>query len=188
MVQNKFLTILISITSYSTHKYVLWAKKGCSNILYYHPRFLLHSWPHIVTLWTTIATHLWEKMAEKSWKQVFVDTYLHNLFFHTQICWLGQQVVFKCPILSPKVPITLMTQNEYSMGHHSHLFVSEPFLAIFAHKWVAIVAHRVTIWGHECSRHLRWYHRIVEHHFLTQRTDLCEEKEVMQVSIDKNLF
>jgi hypothetical protein len=50
------------------------------------------------------------------------------------------------------------------------------------------VAHRVTIWGHECSRHLRGYHRIVEHHFLTQRTDLCEEKEVMQVSIDKNLF
>jgi hypothetical protein len=157
MVQNRFLTILISISSYSTHKYVLWANKGCSIIIWYHPRCLLHSWPHIVTLWATITTHLLAKMAENGWKQVFDITYLHNLLFYTQVCCMGQQVVFKYPILSPKVPITLMAQIDYPIGHNSHLYMSENgckwlnhFFAIFAHEWVAIVAHRVFIWGHEC--------------------------------------
>jgi hypothetical protein len=46
----------------------------------------------------------------------------------------------------------------------------------------------VTIWGYECSRHLEWYHRIIDHHSLAYRTDLCVEYEVMEVSIVKNLF
>jgi hypothetical protein len=47
--KSMFLTMLTSITSYSIHKYVLWANKWCSNILWYHTRCLLHSWPDIVT-------------------------------------------------------------------------------------------------------------------------------------------
>jgi hypothetical protein len=47
--KNMFLTMLTSITSYSIHKYVLWANKWCSIILWYHTRCLLHSWPDIVT-------------------------------------------------------------------------------------------------------------------------------------------
>jgi hypothetical protein len=83
-----------------------------------------HSWPHRVTLWATITTHLWAKMAENGSEQVYDDTYLHNLLFHTQICSMGQQVVFNYPMVSPKVSTTLMTLYSYPMGHHSHSFVS----------------------------------------------------------------
>ena len=83
-----------------------------------------HLWPHRVTLWATIATHLWAKMAENGSKQVYDDTYLHNLLFYTQICSMGQQVVFNYPMVSPKVSTTLMTLYSYLMGHHSHSFVS----------------------------------------------------------------
>jgi hypothetical protein len=61
-------------------------------------------------------------MAENGWKQVFDDTYLHNLLFHTQIYSIGQQVVFSYPMVSPKVPTTLVTPNSYPMSHHSHSF------------------------------------------------------------------
>jgi hypothetical protein len=105
---KQVLTILTTITSFSTHKYVLWANKGCSIILWYHPRCLLHSWSNIVTIWANIATHLWPKMAENGWKQVFDDTYLHNHLFHTQICSKGQRVVFNYSMVSPKVPTTLI--------------------------------------------------------------------------------
>jgi hypothetical protein len=37
---------------------------------------------------------------------------------------MGQQVVFNYPMVSPKVPTTLMTLCSYPMGHHSHSFVS----------------------------------------------------------------
>ena len=77
------------------------------------PMWLLHSWPHIVTLQATIATRLWAEMAENCWKQVFSDTYLHNFFFHTQISSLGRQVVFNYPMLSPKVSTTLVIPNSY---------------------------------------------------------------------------
>ena len=50
-----------------------------------------------------------QKIAENSWKQVFDDTYLHNLLFQTQICSMGQQVLFDYPMVSPKVPTTLKT-------------------------------------------------------------------------------
>ena len=30
-------------------------------------------------------------MAKNGWKQVFDDTYLHNLLFYTQVCSKGQQ-------------------------------------------------------------------------------------------------
>ena len=106
---KQVLTILNSITSYSTHKSVLWANEWCSIILWYHPWCLLHSWPHIVTLWATVSTHLWSKMAENSWKQVFGDTYLHNLLIHTQICSKVQQEVSNYPLVTPKVPTTLIT-------------------------------------------------------------------------------
>jgi hypothetical protein len=111
------------MTSYSTHNYVLWANKLCSIILWYHPRCLLHSWPHTVTLQATIALHLWAKMAKNGWKQVFDDTYLHNFLFHTQVCSMGQKLVSNHPVLSPKVPATLVTPNSNVMGHHSHSFV-----------------------------------------------------------------
>jgi hypothetical protein len=61
-------------------------------------------------------------MAENGWKQVFDDTYLHNLLFHTQIYFIGQQVVFSYPMVSPKVPTTLVTPNSYPMSHHGHSF------------------------------------------------------------------
>jgi hypothetical protein len=83
-----------------------------------------HSRPYRVTLWATIASHLWAKMVENGSKQVYDDTYLHNLLFYTQICSMGQQVVFNYPMVSPKVSTTLMTLYSYPMGHHSHSFVS----------------------------------------------------------------
>ena len=36
-----------------------------------------------------------------------------------------QWVVLNYPMLSPKVPTTLMTPYSYPMGHHSHSFVSK---------------------------------------------------------------
>jgi hypothetical protein len=48
-------------------------------------------------------------MAENGSKQIFDDSYLHNLLFYTQICFMDQKVVFNYPMVSPKVPTTLMT-------------------------------------------------------------------------------
>jgi hypothetical protein len=95
------------------------------NYLMLYPRCLLHSWPQIVTLWATITTQLRAKMAENGWKQVFDDTYLHNLLFYTQKCSMGQQVVFNYPMVSPKVLTTLMAPNIYPMSHNSHSFKSK---------------------------------------------------------------
>ena len=64
-------------------------------------------------------------MAENGSKQVYDDTYLHNFLFYTQICSMGQQVVFNYPMVLPSVPTTLMTQCKYPMGHHSHSFVAQ---------------------------------------------------------------
>jgi hypothetical protein len=72
--------------------------------------------------WTTIATHLREKMAKNGWKQVFDDSYLHNLLFYTQVYSMGQQMVFNYSMVSFKVSTTLMTPNSCPMGHHSHSF------------------------------------------------------------------
>jgi hypothetical protein len=57
------------------------------------------------------------------WKQVLYDTHLQNLLFYTQICSMGQQVVFNYPIVSPEMPTMLTTLYSYLMGHHSHSFV-----------------------------------------------------------------
>ena len=62
-------------------------------------------------------------MAEIGWKQVFENTYLNNLLFHTQVCYMGQQVAFNYPMLSLKMPTTLMTPDIYLMGHHGNSFV-----------------------------------------------------------------
>ena len=113
------------ITSYSTHKSVLWANEWCFFVLWYHPRCLLHSWPYIVTLWATIAIHLWAQMTKSCWKQVFDDTYLRNLLFYTQVCSMGQQRVFNYHMVSPKVSTTLVTPYSYPMSHHNHSFVSK---------------------------------------------------------------
>ena len=48
-----------------------------------------------------------------------------NPLFHTQICFEGQQVVFNYPMVSPRVPTTLMTLYSYPMGHHIHSFVNQ---------------------------------------------------------------
>jgi hypothetical protein len=57
-----------------------------------------------------IATHLWEKLAENGWKEVLDDSYLQNLLFYTQICFMGQGVVFNYRMVSPKVAAILVTQ------------------------------------------------------------------------------
>jgi hypothetical protein len=58
-------------------------------------------------------------------KQVFDDTYLHNLLFYTQVCSMGQIRVFNYHMVSPKVSTTLVTPYSYPMGHHNHSFVSK---------------------------------------------------------------
>jgi hypothetical protein len=50
-------------------------------------------------------------MAGNGWKQVFDVTYLHNLVFYTQVCFMGLQVMFKYPMLLAKVSITRVTKN-----------------------------------------------------------------------------
>jgi hypothetical protein len=52
-------------------------------------------------------------MAKNGSKQVFDDTYLRNLLFYTQVYSMGQQMVFNYPMVSPKVPTTLMTPNSF---------------------------------------------------------------------------
>jgi hypothetical protein len=64
-------------------------------------------------------------MAENGLKQVFDNTYVHNLLFYTYVCSMGQQVVFNYPMLSPKVPTSLITRSSYPMGHHNHSYVSK---------------------------------------------------------------
>ena len=56
-------------------------------------------------------------MAENGRKQVFDNTYLHNLLFHTQICSMGKWVLFNYPMVSPKVPTTLLTPYSYGRSH-----------------------------------------------------------------------
>jgi hypothetical protein len=55
-------------------------------------------------------------MAENGWKQVFDNTYLHNLLFYTQVCSIGQWVVFNYLRVSPKVLPTLVTPYSFRMG------------------------------------------------------------------------
>jgi hypothetical protein len=107
------------INFYSTHKYVLWANEWCSVILFYYPRFLLHSWPHIVTLWATIATHLWAKMAENGLKTIFLTmlTFITS-YSKTQICSFGQWVMFSYYMVLSKGPTTLKTLYNHRIGHH----------------------------------------------------------------------
>jgi hypothetical protein len=38
---------------------------------------------------------------------------------------MGQEVVYNYPMLSPKVPTSLMTPRSYPMGHYNHSFVSK---------------------------------------------------------------
>jgi hypothetical protein len=172
-----------SITSYSIHKYVLWSNEWCSIILWYHTRCLLHSWPDIVThchslSFVSINGQKWLKMC-------FVDANHHNPIFYTQICSMGQWVVFNHPKVSPKLSTTIVTLYIYPTGNHSQIrgyggvhlqiHVFQLFSTIFAYKWVAMVAYGATVWGHECSKHLRWYHRITVHHSLAHRPYLWEE-------------
>jgi hypothetical protein len=69
LLKNLFSMMLTSITSFSTHKYVLWANTLWSITLWYHPRCLLQSWPHIVTLWATIL-HSHSFVSKNSWKSL----------------------------------------------------------------------------------------------------------------------
>ena len=111
------------MTSYSTHMYGLWANMWCSIILWYYPRCQLHSKPHKDTLWATIATHLWPKIAKNCWKFLFLVMF--TSIFYTQICSIGQWVVSNYIMIPPKAPLTLMTPYSYPMGHYSHSFVSK---------------------------------------------------------------
>jgi ATP-dependent helicase/DNAse subunit B len=74
--KNMYLVMSTSITSYSIHGYVLRANKWCSIIL-------KPSWPHIVTLWATLATHLWTKMVKNGWKNNFLTMLISIIFYST---------------------------------------------------------------------------------------------------------
>jgi hypothetical protein len=63
-------------------------------------------------------------MIKNGLKQVFDDTYLHDFLFYTQVCSMGQQVVYNYPMVSPKVPTTIKTPYRYPVGHYSHSFVT----------------------------------------------------------------
>jgi hypothetical protein len=65
------------------------------------------------------------KNGRKRWKTVFWGNSYHNLLFCTQICSMGQWVVFIYPMILPKVPTTLVTPYSYPIRHHSHSFVSK---------------------------------------------------------------
>jgi hypothetical protein len=152
---NMFLIILTSETSCSTHKYVLWANKWCSICIWYHPRCLLHSQPHIVTLWATIATHFWAKMVENGWKHVF-NTCPQNLFSHTLICFMGQQMAVNYPMVSPKVPTTFMTPYDYPIGHHSYSFVRKKGQKWFENMFLTMLTS-ITSYSnmfYECSMNI----------------------------------
>jgi hypothetical protein len=75
------------------------------------------SWrpPMLMTPYSYPMSHHSHSFVSKNgWKWLktgFDNTYLHNLLFYTQICSMGQQVVFNYPMVSPKVPTTLATQN-----------------------------------------------------------------------------
>jgi uncharacterized membrane protein len=58
-------------------------------------------------------------------KQVFEDTHFRIFLFYTQICSLGQQVVFKHPMVSPNVPTMLRTPYSYPICHHRPSFVNK---------------------------------------------------------------
>jgi hypothetical protein len=225
-VGNRFLTILTSPISYSTHKSVVWANKWCSiivqyhpilsilyswlfynypmshhshsfvskngqngwkqvfdnnyllnllfhiqvcsmgqQVIWYHPRCLLHSWLQIVTLWATISTHLWAKMAENGWKQVFDNTYFHDLLFHTQVFFMGRQVVLNYPMVSPKVPTTLITPYSYPMDHYIHSFVTKNVLTLLNNMFLAMItsitsysAHKIVLCANEQCQIMLRYH------------------------------
>jgi hypothetical protein len=112
-----------------------------------------HSWPHRVTLWAIIATHLWAKMLKNGSKQVYDDTYIHNPLFYTQVYSIGQQVVFNYPMVSPKVPTTLMTLYSYPMGHHGPLICEPKLLKTVENKSLTILTsttsysiHKYVLW------------------------------------------
>jgi hypothetical protein len=65
------------------------------------------------------------KKAKNGSKQVFDNTYFHNLLFYTQVCFMGQQRVINYYMVSPKVSTKLVTPYSYPMGHHKHSFVSK---------------------------------------------------------------
>jgi hypothetical protein len=90
--KNNFLTMLTSKTSYSTHKYVLSDNEWCSVIIWYYPRYLLHSRPYIVTLWATTATQLRAKMAKKCLKNMFFTmlTFVNFYCTHKYGLWANE--------------------------------------------------------------------------------------------------
>jgi hypothetical protein len=91
-----------SETSYSTHKYVLWANKWCSFVPWYYPRCLLHSQPHIVTLSATIANSFVSKNGQKWLKTGFWRYLLPKpRILHKNM--------FNYPMVSPKARTLLMT-------------------------------------------------------------------------------
>jgi hypothetical protein len=159
--------MLTSVIAYSTHKYILCTNEWCSIILWYHLKDLHHSWPQIITLKATIATHLLSKLAKNGWKQVIDDTYFHNLLFYTQICLMGQLVVFSYPVVSLKVPTTLVTLNYYPMSHHSHSFKVKKLAKLAENGWkkffddtskTSYSTHKYVLWANKwCSIILRYH-------------------------------
>jgi hypothetical protein len=96
------------------------------------------------------------KNSQKWFKTGFVNTYLHNFLFYIQVCSMDQQVVFNYPMLSPKVPTTLMTPFSYPLGYYCHSFLTKNgqkllknmFLAMFT-SITSYSTYKYVLWAYE---------------------------------------
>jgi hypothetical protein len=91
-------------------------------------------------------------MAKTGWKQALDNIHLHNLLFQTQISSMGQQVVFNYPLVSRKVPTTLVTPYSYPMGHPSYSFVSKNGQKSLKQAYDDIHLHNLLFQTQICSR------------------------------------
>jgi hypothetical protein len=156
MVENRFSTILTSLTSYSTYKYVLQANKSYG--------IIQHSWLQIVTLWATISTYLWAKMAKNGWKQVFHNTYFHDLLFHTQVSFMGQTSWVKLSYGITKGAYYTDDPYSYPMDHYIYSFVTKNVLTLLKNMFAMITsitsysAHKTVLRANEWCQIMLWYH------------------------------
>ena len=89
-------------------------------------------------------------------KHVFGDFDPHNLLLYPKLCFMGQKTVSCYPMISPMVPLILMTPYSHSMGHDSDSFVTKDgqkllknmFLAFFT-SITSYSTHNIVLWANE---------------------------------------
>ena len=89
-------------------------------------------------------------------KHVFGDFDPHNLLLYPKLCFMGQKLVSCYPMISPMVPLILMTPYSHSMGHDSDSFVTKDgqkllknmFLASFT-SITSYSTHTIVLWANE---------------------------------------